>query len=197
MTDNFKLLEDLLKPFLSEDARDKGIEIKRILDIGCGDGYFVKRLRKKGFEAYGIDLRPRTRCRHVRKGDARSLKEYFKDMRFDAIVVKGILCTGGQLASWLYKDKRAAKKSSPNEILREAYPNSFAILKSCYSQLNSFGVLVDYEPDEKHSVKGVPAEYKIFHDKKAYTKRDAEDVGFKVCTFNKYFSVLIKKDRKG
>lgn len=192
--DNFKILEDLLKPFLSEDAKNKGINIKRVLDIGCGDGYFVKKLRNRGLDAYGIDLKPKTKCKYVRKGDARDLIECFKDMKFDAVIAKGILCTGGQLASWLHKDRKIIEERlNPDQIFERAHPNSLAILRSCYNQLNSPGLFIDYEPHEKHLVRGVLARYKIFYDKKTYTRKDAENIGFKACVFNRDFSVLIKE----
>ncbi len=31
--------------------------IRRVLDIGCGDGYFVQALVNAGFDAYGVDIR--------------------------------------------------------------------------------------------------------------------------------------------
>jgi 2-polyprenyl-3-methyl-5-hydroxy-6-metoxy-1,4-benzoquinol methylase len=50
--------EPLLFVPCSEPAKAHA-NIKRILDVGCGDGNFTASLAKAGFTMYGIDLSPR------------------------------------------------------------------------------------------------------------------------------------------
>ncbi len=60
--------------------------IHRVLDIGCGNGYFVQALVNAGFDAYGVDIRDiyegdRTR---FRRADA-TKKIPFDDESFDLV----------------------------------------------------------------------------------------------------------------
>lgn len=64
----------------------------KILDIGCGTGYFMHYLSKKGFRVYGVDLsremiqnlRTIYSDLHVQPADARQLP--FEDETFDAVI---------------------------------------------------------------------------------------------------------------
>lgn len=60
----------------------------RILDLGCADGIFVRRLQGNGMDAYGVDISQyavqNAVCSHVYLGDARTIP--FHDAMFDSIV---------------------------------------------------------------------------------------------------------------
>jgi ubiquinone/menaquinone biosynthesis C-methylase UbiE len=70
-----------------------------VLDVGCGSGYFTRRLAADGFEVTGIDVSPET-IRYAQSqavagerymvGDARRLP--FPDRHFDACVAITSLC---------------------------------------------------------------------------------------------------------
>ncbi|MFA4889939.1 MAG: class I SAM-dependent methyltransferase, partial [Candidatus Omnitrophota bacterium] len=67
-------------------------EKARILDIGCGTGYYLNLISEKGFECLGIDhsesMLRQSRSIYpglnVQLGDARKLS--FKDDSFDAVI---------------------------------------------------------------------------------------------------------------
>jgi len=46
---------------------------KKILDIGCGDGYFVEFSNDKGLDCWGIDLSPKSKNKKIINGNALKL----------------------------------------------------------------------------------------------------------------------------
>jgi 2-polyprenyl-6-hydroxyphenyl methylase/3-demethylubiquinone-9 3-methyltransferase len=53
----------VLRALREHGARD-------VLDVGCGDGGLVDRLREEGFEAQGVDVEPSRETAFVRRGSA-------------------------------------------------------------------------------------------------------------------------------
>jgi len=60
------------------------LERGRVLDVGCGDGALVTRLRASGFDAVGIDLREPVAAHCVQM----SIEEFVADEPFDAVVAR-------------------------------------------------------------------------------------------------------------
>ena len=53
---------------LQEVSKAIGSENKKLLDVGCGDGNFVLMARKNGFDAWGIDKKPRISNKYISVG---------------------------------------------------------------------------------------------------------------------------------
>ena len=65
-------------------------QIKSVLELGCGPGYYMKHLLAQGYDAYGIDacsskFLPEIRGR-LKDGDLTALKDIFGDSVFDLIL---------------------------------------------------------------------------------------------------------------
>jgi len=88
---------------------------KKILDAGCGDGYLVSQLRKRGFDAFGIDI-SRTRINHAIKkygkfyeiGSVYNLK--FKEGTFDTVIASEVIEHLEQPDNAIEEFKRVSKK---------------------------------------------------------------------------------------
>jgi len=67
----------------------------KILDVGCGDGEYLKKLKNLGFETYGVDINPRAVEVARRKGLNVFLGELheakYPDNFFDVIILKDVL----------------------------------------------------------------------------------------------------------
>lgn len=179
----YDYIDGMLNSFFSEEARKCGINVKSVLEIGCGRGEFVQHLRERGIEAYGIDIAPRTESKHIIKGDARNLEEYFGKNKFDVIAANGVLCSGGQLEAltfFNYKEAKEQFESNFNEFAKEIHQNCIAILKSCFEQLNAPGYFLNQETNTEY-------------DRIIYTKKDAKKIGFRVEGYNPFCAVLAKK----
>lgn len=55
-------------PRFSSALRDTFPELKRIIDVGCGEGVFIKQFRSDGFIAEGVEYDSRLRQRAARQG---------------------------------------------------------------------------------------------------------------------------------
>lgn len=60
---------------------------KRVLDVGCGEGVFVEALRKKGFDAFGVDKNYSSKT--VLQGDILSLP--LRDGVFDLVLFLDVI----------------------------------------------------------------------------------------------------------
>lgn len=97
-----RLREEIETPAVSEAiheyARFKG---KRVLDVGCGNGYVLSRYARAGAEVYGIDLTPAalkiTEARFSFEGKKVNLTEGnaeelpYPDRSFDCVTSMGVL----------------------------------------------------------------------------------------------------------
>jgi len=176
-----KLLEIFSKP--ADDS--SGFQYKTLLDIGCGNGYFVKEMRKDGILAVGIDLAPRTDYRHIKKGDARNLAECFGNKKFDVITANGVLNSGGLLEMLMLTNPEAARCLIDKKVWNKKdkdmlHDNAVAILRSCYEQLGTPGIFINSEGN-------------YWIDYLVYSKKDAKCLGFSPFIFQKDISVLIKE----
>jgi|SRR5579864_2425583 len=103
-------LTDLNEPsvlyILSQLDRDAGT----LLDVGCGNGYFLKRAEAKGYTVHGCDLRerpPYDGCAYT-QGNAEALK--FPDKSFDIVTCNHTIEHVRDLKSTLAELKRIARK---------------------------------------------------------------------------------------
>ena len=88
----------------------------KILDMGCGTGYFLNYLSKKGHDVYGIDLSQEMIRHlkeiygemHVRHGDLRQLP--YEDESFDAVISIETLRYFDDVQSVLREGYRVLKK---------------------------------------------------------------------------------------
>jgi SAM-dependent methyltransferase len=171
---------------LSKPAGDEpGFKYKTLLDIGCGNGLFVKDMIMSGIDTVGLDLAPRMKSSYIETGDARYLAETFGNQKFDVITANGVLNAGGLLemlmitdpitARQLERKKRWGKKEA--ELM---HGNAMAILRSCYAQLNTPGLFINSEGNHGE-------------DYVVYTKRDAAGIGFVPFIFRKDVAVLTKQ----
>lgn len=93
---------------------DKYVAGKKILDIGCGRGFYVDYLVSQGFDAYGLDFvtqfikeAKRSKKGTFVKGEAEKLP--FKDNEFDTTILFNILEHGDE-GKLLGEAKRVTKK---------------------------------------------------------------------------------------
>lgn len=56
---------------------------RRILEVGCGDGWLVATLRRRGFDAHGVDPDAPADVPHLTRS---RLEEFDTDRRFDAVI---------------------------------------------------------------------------------------------------------------
>lgn len=67
----------------------------RVLDVGCGQGDLVAKLKKAGHDASGIDLQPDPLKKHpdldLRVGDIDRLTESFPDQKYDLVVLNMVV----------------------------------------------------------------------------------------------------------
>ena len=181
----YESMLEFLDGFFESNRNSYGLRCRTLLDIGCGKGYFVEELRKKGILAEGLDLCPRRGYKHLHRGDAKNLKECFGKRKFDVITANGVLGYGGQLETLLILDRKKAERlmeSGSKEFAKECKEGAIAILRSCYEQLNSPGLFLNSEDN-----------YQL--DSVTYTKKDAKEIGFSPLGLNKNGSVMIKPPR--
>lgn len=124
----------------------------RILDVGCGPGELVLRLRQEGYDALGVDIAPgmveeAIRLLHsagfadaaerVSVGDIEHLR--FPDATFDAVIAAGVI------------EYQAGDAEALREMRRVLKPGGCLILNVSN---NSYMVLIDgaYRRMKKHSV---------------------------------------------
>jgi len=107
-TENFQYVNDSMEYFLDS------LQGKKILDAGCAFGREVLRLRKKWYEAYGIDissglleLADESITAYLTEWDIVSLDTFFKHQSFH-----GIICN----AAIVHMDKECGK-----EVIRHIY----------------------------------------------------------------------------
>ena len=99
---------------------DFDLEGKRLLDIGCGDGYDIKRFNERGAITYGIDssvelvklAQENNPSSDITQGYMESLP--YQDSNFDIVVSKYVLQTSRDLPKTLKEMDRVLK---PNGIL--------------------------------------------------------------------------------
>lgn len=77
-----------------------------ILDMGAGDGSAIRLLRKRGYEAVGVDLKPRSP--EVLEGDF--LKADFLDETFDGILSQCAFYVSGDVQRAFQESSRLLKK---------------------------------------------------------------------------------------
>lgn len=87
----------------------------RVLDIGCGDGRFVRLLRKYFINAIGID--PNNKGLYTIKGSVYNLP--FKDNQFDLLVLFEVIEHVDKRA---YKEMRRVLKSNGKIIITSPKP---------------------------------------------------------------------------
>lgn len=100
---------------------------KKLLDVGCGIGYLIKRAEMKGIKSYGVDIsskrveiaKKKSPNSDVRVADAGNLP--FKDNFFDYIICVGSLEHFPDMDSVLMEMKRVGKLSAEYLIV---VPNS-------------------------------------------------------------------------
>ncbi len=175
-----QLLEILSKPA----GNAPGFPYKTLLDIGCGNGYFVEQMREEGCQAVGIDLAPRRKYKHIVRGDARNLSEYFGKRKFDVITANGVLNSGGLLEALCITDPKIAeamqnKRSWSQKDIKLLHENALAVLRSCYAQLNSPGLFINSEGN-------------FGEDYLVYSKKEIKEIGFSPFIFRKNIAVLGK-----
>ncbi len=191
-----KEIEKFLNCRFLEIIKNSGIKVKKLLDVGCGNGNLVRHFRKNKIKALGIDLKPRRKKSYLFKGDARNLEEYFRSEKFDIITARAVFSTGAQLGVWRIKDGKIMKRNFSSEsITNRAYPNSIRILKSCYNRLNSPGLVINFEPHARYLVEkgyvGIFPDITLY-DRKMYGKRDVKKIGYKIIKFNKCWAIMKK-----
>ncbi|MCH8518886.1 class I SAM-dependent methyltransferase [Candidatus Gracilibacteria bacterium] len=86
----------------------------KILDIGCGFGREITKLRKKGYEAYGIEISENMISyadesiqKYITQGDITKLETYYREKSFDGII---------SCASIVHMDKVVGQ-----EVLKKAF----------------------------------------------------------------------------
>ncbi|MFH1905618.1 MAG: class I SAM-dependent methyltransferase [bacterium] len=96
------ILEFFYKPFANMITKKMIGDIKKVkrngklLDVGCGSGFFLKELLKYGYDAYGIDsyegildiISPEL-CLRVKNNSFLDIK--FPDESFDIVIIKQVL----------------------------------------------------------------------------------------------------------
>ena len=116
-----------IKYSLTEMARNRRVDLimdeidkkQKILDLGCGSGWFVDFLRKKGYNCFGCDinLRGRKPNKFFKKGSA--YKMPFKDNSFDCIVSMEVL---EHVDTSSYKEIKRVLKKGGKLIVTTPYP---------------------------------------------------------------------------
>jgi 2-polyprenyl-3-methyl-5-hydroxy-6-metoxy-1,4-benzoquinol methylase len=104
---------------------------RKILDVGCATGSYVRLLLARGYDAYGIDLLPSPQWIEIpegrlRQGDIQDLP--FKDREFDSVTAFEVLEHVENIDNAIEELKRVARKniilSVPNcerlEIFKES-----------------------------------------------------------------------------
>ena len=102
-TDAYQELQSQHRLYFREEVFNKSLdEIERVkapgrmLDVGCGDGQFLKAAKKRGWETYGIEVSP-IACRKAQAilygnvicGDLRG--GHFPDFYFDVVTFHNVL----------------------------------------------------------------------------------------------------------
>jgi len=87
---------------------------KRILDVGCSNGAYVRLLRGRGYDAYGLDLLPDKEWRgeyksYFQVGDICHLP--YKDNSFDTIIAFEVLEHVENVKSCLKELYRVCRKN--------------------------------------------------------------------------------------
>ncbi len=122
----------------------------RLLDVGCGDGVFLKEAQKHGFEVWGIDFDRKsveTAKRHLGVDTiyAMSLEEFYefakeRNLKFDVITFFEVLEHQGRPMEFLRMVKELLKDSG---YIAGSVPNNESIFWEEVHRKNSWG---DYPP---------------------------------------------------
>ena len=112
-----------------------GAERRRLLDIGCGPGFFLKTAIARGWDAHGIEP-SRQAAAHARSLGASVTEGFFNaqtaaapefnEVQFDVVNLTNVLEHVPDAAQTL---KRAAALLAPGGVLCAGVPNDFSLLQ--------------------------------------------------------------------
>jgi SAM-dependent methyltransferase len=118
-----------------ESLRRYGPSSGRVLDIGCGTGYLMQRLKEMGYDAVGIDAHPEAVKQAKDAGfevlEGRFEEGMYPDENFDLIIARSILEHTVEPVTLLSTMKNALK---PGGVLAIEVPNAGRIIRR-----NTFG----------------------------------------------------------
>ncbi|HAG82756.1 MAG TPA: hypothetical protein DCL61_16730 [Cyanobacteria bacterium UBA12227] len=101
---------DLNEPSINYILRRFDTDAKTVLDVGCGNGYFINKVKSLGYEAWGCDMMPEIKLKnfHYVKADIENLP--FEDKAFDIVTCNHTLEHIVNLDQAISELKRVAKK---------------------------------------------------------------------------------------
>ncbi|MCK5416143.1 methyltransferase domain-containing protein [Candidatus Parcubacteria bacterium] len=148
----------------------------KVLDLGCGDGYLLSKLKKKGIEGYGIDFSDKAveKCRkknlNVVLGDLREGVDKFQIDKFEYVTILD------NLEHLFFPEKvlKDASKVSQNVII--SVPN----FNSLPARLQ---VLKGYVPENNRPNKGHVYWFNYVNLMKMFENCNLEIVELKMNTF--------------
>ncbi|MFO8015775.1 MAG: methyltransferase domain-containing protein [Candidatus Woesearchaeota archaeon] len=71
--------------------------IDSVLEIGCGSGDYVKSLRERGFDAFGVDINRSFSDEYLIHADAGDMESMMGGKRLDMVIANGVMCRQAQL----------------------------------------------------------------------------------------------------
>lgn len=153
---------------------------KKILDIGCGNGYLVRSLLEKGYDAYGIDasvsgisiakeIHPDRFFLH--NFEDNRLPEQLKDLKFDTVISTEVIEHVFSPANFMIMVKSILKGSTGQVILSTPY----------HGYLKNLIIALSNKWDSHHTVLWEGGHIK-FWSRKSLTKL-LNDNGFSVTNF--------------
>lgn len=115
-------------------AASSGITNGRVLDIGCGEGFFLKDAAASGFDVWGVDHslfgmdqhnRGLADASHFKEVNVLDVADYFDGLRFDLIVCKNVV---EHVIDPDILMARIASHLNPNGIGIVEIPNDYSVI---------------------------------------------------------------------
>ncbi len=124
------MMSNVFRKSLSIIKKYSKFKQNKLLDIGCGHGFFLQEIKKQGCDGYGIDLSEKA-VDYAKKNDlnvtnSTLFDSKFKDAEFDIVTMFYVLEHIINPADYLKEVKRILK---PNGLLLIRVPDTTPIVK--------------------------------------------------------------------